>query len=271
MGSSLAVFPAIGPVIGGVIAQHFGWPYVFLFILVCAISLSVVLYLRLPETHHADNRQPVSMLAVALQLIKDKRVIGLGLIVAACNGITFSYYGEGAFYLIKLLGLSPSVYGLSFIAIALSTMAGGMLSKKLHNTHMSLNIMHYGLFVIVFGAAVLSSFAMVDFMLYPLPALVMIGVTIFSQMSIMFGVCMATSNALASALVDYKWCIGTASSLFGFAYYCLISLLTFFMGALHNGTLLPMPLYFLSLSLLMLFVQQVIIKSGRESAAGALE
>ena len=35
-------------------------------------------------------------------------------------------------------------------------------------------------------------------------------------MGAMFGVCMTTSNALALALVNYKWCIGTASSLFGF-------------------------------------------------------
>jgi len=46
------------------------------------------------------------------------------------------------------------------------------------------------------------------------------------QMIIMFSVCMATSNALSLALANYKWCIGTASSLFGLGHYCIISLFT---------------------------------------------
>jgi hypothetical protein len=54
--------------------------------------------------------------------------------------------------------------------------------------------------------------------------LIMVAVTIISQMVLTFGICMTTSNALALALVDYKSCTGTASSLFGFFYYCLISL-----------------------------------------------
>jgi MFS transporter, DHA1 family, multidrug resistance protein len=61
-------------------------------------------------------------------------------------------------------------------------------------------------------------------------------------------------NAMALALQDYKWATGTASSLFGGAYYGLSALLTFGMGALHNETLIPMPLYFLVIGLSMFFV-----------------
>ena len=85
----------------------------------------------------------------------------------------------------------------------------------------------------------------------------MVAITIIAQMGIMFGICMATSNALAIALIDYKWCIGTASSLFGFFYYCLTSLGTLGMGFLHNGTLLVMLLYFFAISTIMLVVQKV--------------
>jgi DHA1 family bicyclomycin/chloramphenicol resistance-like MFS transporter len=66
-------------------------------------------------------------------------------------------------------------------------------------------------------------------------------------MGMMFGNSMAIGNALALGLRDYKGCIGTASSLFGCFYYFWISLFTLGMGYLHNGTLLPMPLYFLGL------------------------
>ena len=259
IGSGLAIFPAIGPVIGGVIAQHFGWASIFLSLVLFAIILTLLVAKLLPETHQVANRQSVSILEISSSLLKNKKVIGFGLIVSACNGISFSYFAEGSFYLIKILGLTPSEYGLSFIAIAAATMMGGILSKKLHNHHTAKTIMGYGLVIILASASIFSVFTVIHTNILPLSTNLMIGITILSQMSIMFGVCMATSNALALALVDYKWCIGTASSLFGFFYYCLISLFTLGMGALHNDTLLPMPLYFFGISLFMLIVQKFMI------------
>ncbi len=259
IGSGLAIFPAIGPVIGGVIAQHFGWASIFLSLVLFAIILTLLVAKLLPETHQVANRQSVSILEISSSLLKNKKVMGFGLIVSACNGISFSYFAEGSFYLIKILGLTPSEYGLSFIAIAAATMMGGILSKKLHNHHTAKTIMGYGLVIILASASIFSLFTVIHTNILPLSTNLMIGITILSQMSIMFGICMATSNALALALADYKWCIGTASSLFGFFYYCLISLFTLGMGALHNDTLLPMPLYFLGISLFMLIVQKFMI------------
>ncbi|MCX7337678.1 MAG: multidrug effflux MFS transporter [Alphaproteobacteria bacterium] len=260
IGSALAVFPAIGPVVGGVIAERFGWPSIFLFLIGFAIILTLFVLAKLPETHHADNRQPVSIINVACKLGTNKRVVGFGLIVAACNGISFSYFAEGSFYLIKGLGLLPSEYGLSFVVIAIATMMGGELSKKMHSYCAPQAIMDYGLWIMMISAAVFSGFALVHHCMLSLPNYLMVIITIISQMTLMFGNCMITSNALALALVDYKWCIGTASSLFGFFYYCLISLFTFGMGILHNGTLLPMPLYFLGIAIFMMGIQKIIMR-----------
>jgi DHA1 family bicyclomycin/chloramphenicol resistance-like MFS transporter len=257
--SSLAIFPAIGPVVGGVIAQYFGWHSIFLFLIIFAVILSTLLMKKLPETHPLGNRKPISVLIVALSLLKDKNVIGLGLIVAACNGISFSYFAEGPFYMIKSLGLSPSEYGLSFIAIAIAMIMGGILSKKLHNNHSSKTIMGYGLIINLLSAAIFSCFTIIHHTIFPFHAPQMIIIAILSLMSMMFGICMTTSNALTLALVNYRHCIGTASSLFGFFYYSVISLFTLGMGALHNGTLLPMPLYFLALSTFMLTIKKVML------------
>jgi DHA1 family bicyclomycin/chloramphenicol resistance-like MFS transporter len=259
-GSALAFFPAIGPVIGGLISEHFGWPSIFLFLIAFAIVLSIIVALRLPETHYAEKRKPISIQEVAFALLKDKRAIGFGLIVGACNGISFSYFAEGSFYLITNLGLSPSQYGFSFIAIAVSIMLGGLTSKKLHNHHTSKTIMGYGLWIILLANVAFSSIVLWHSKIASIPQSVLIVTTIISQMSIMYGICIVTSNALALALVDYKSCIGTASSLFGFFYYCLISLLTLVMGVLHNGGMLSMPLYFFTISVLMLLVQKLMIR-----------
>lgn len=259
-GSALALFPALGPIVGGIIAQYFGWSNIFLFLVIFALILTLLVSAKLPETHHKDNCKPVSLLKIAFSLIQDKKVVGFGMIVAGCNGILFSYFAEGSFYLIKGLGLSPSQYGFSFALTAGATMMGGMLSRKMHVRHSSKKIMEYGLVIIWGATTVFSIIALVNHALVPLPLPLMIATTLLSQMSIAFGICMATSNALALALTDYKHAIGTASSLFGFFYYGWISLFTLGMGALHNGALLPMPLYFWALSLLMMLIKQTTLR-----------
>jgi len=260
-GSALALFPALGPLFGGLIAEIFGWRNIFIFLSMFALIVTILVSVKLPETHPHASRKKFSLWNIAKQLVLDKKVLGFGVIVAGCNGILFSYFAEGSFYLIKGLGLSPKSYGLSFTVIAVATMLGGIVSKRLQNKHSSKEIMGYGLLIIAFVTTIFSCVATINHNLFALPSHVMIAITIISQMGCAFGICMATSNALALALADYKHAIGTASSLFGFFYYCLISLFTLFMGLLHDGTLLPMPLYFLSLSCFMMIVNRICLKS----------
>jgi len=176
------------------------------------------------------------------------------ILVSGCNGILFSYFAEGPFYLIQGLGLSPSAYGLSFVALGASASVAGMVSRRWQKSYGAHHIIRTGLGIVMGSTGLFSVVALIHHYVHALPANGMIAVTVVAQMVCLFGTCMTSVNALAIALVDYKHAIGTASSLFGFTYYGLIALLTFVMGCLHNGTLLPMPLYFAALSVLMLAV-----------------
>ena len=156
IGTALAVFPVIGPITGGFIAENFGWESIFLFLILFAIILFICSFISLPETHKYDKNNSLSIKEVALSLIKSKKVVGFGIIVAICNGIGFSYFAEGSFYLIALLGLSPSQYGLTFFFIAASAMIGAIISKRLHNTNSSYTIMRYGIVVIFISTLLFS-------------------------------------------------------------------------------------------------------------------
>ncbi|KTD50195.1 multidrug resistance protein [Legionella quinlivanii] len=258
VGSALAVFPAVGPVVGGFIAEHLGWRSIFTVLALFSLLLIILVARNLPETHLPQQRARISLARVAIQLLGNKKVMGFALLVAGCNGISFSYFAEGPFYFIKMLGLSPSQFGMSFIAIAISTMSGGLLSKYLHAYRSSGKIMQYGLMIILIATLIYSFIAVY----LHLPARFMIIMSLVMQMTIMFGVCMVTTNALALALTDFKWCIGTASSVFGFFYYSLISVFTLGMGYFHNGTLQAMPLYFLAIGLFMFLIEKWMIKNS---------
>ncbi|MBP6892149.1 multidrug effflux MFS transporter [Candidatus Babeliales bacterium] len=258
-GSSLAIFPAVGPVVGGWIAQNYGWSNIFIFLICFAIWLGTIIWWFLPETHHPHMRQPNCMPKVALQMLFDKKVVGLALLVGCSNGIQFSFYSEGSFYLIEQLGLSPSSYGTCFIAIASSTMLGGMLSKYLNQHHIPKIIMGYGIAIMCATSTLFSLLVLGGVGSFVAPS-TMIAVTLLAQMCMAFGIVINNGTALAMALVDYKWCTGTASSLFGFSYYILTSIITLGMGMLHNGTLYPMPLYFCSIAWTMFLIKKTMIR-----------
>lgn len=269
VGSALGVYPAIGPVIGGFIAQHFGWTNIFLFLILIGLILTPIVAYYLPETHPVENRKRSSIKKVACELMRDKRAIGFALLVAACNGIMFSYFAEGSFYLIELLKLSPSQYGFSFIAIAISMLSGGAVSKKFQDNHGAKTTMGYGITIIFLGSSVFLCIILLSTIIVMSNKLLIIAV-ICAQMIMMFGSCMVFTNALALALVNYNAYIGTASSIFGFFYYSITSLFTLGMGLLHNGTLFPMPFYFVSISLFMFVICKMMLNdSGRYVADSA--
>ncbi len=258
-GSSLAVFPAIGPVVGGWIAQNYGWSNIFIFLFCFTLLLSFVIFLKLPETHHPHMRKPNCMPKIAYQMLMDRKVVGLALLVSGANGIQFSFYSEGSFYLIEQLGLSPSQYGTCFIMIASCTMLGGMLSKYLHHYRAASTIMGYGIAIMCLTSTLFGLAALVGAeTIFSSNSMILI--TLIAQMCMAFGMVMNNGNALAMALVDYKWCTGTASSLFGFSYYIFTSLITLGMGMLHNGTLYPMPLYFCFITWVMFLIKKTMIR-----------
>jgi DHA1 family bicyclomycin/chloramphenicol resistance-like MFS transporter len=250
IGSALSFFPAIGPILGSFIATAYGWRHIFLFLALSSLLLFISVFWKLPETHF--KRSNVNMLGVANRLIKDKNVVTFGILVGGCNGIAFSYYAEAPFYLMEVLGFSTMHYGMSFILLAFSSMLGALYTRKLQSRIEQEMIITYGLKLMIFSTIcfVLSVFLCPNH-------LWLIVFALTSQMMTMFAIPLVTGNALSLALRDYRECIGTASSLFGCFYYLIVSSLTFAQGSIHNGTLYPMPFFFLGISLIMWIVKKI--------------
>lgn len=243
IGSAIAFSPAFRPVMGGFIDQEFGWRLIFIFLITLAIPVLLTIYLKLPETR-LPRSNTISIKKLAIQLMKDPKVLACGIIVAACNGILFSFYGEGSFYLIELLELNPATYGTCFIGIALAGVLGGWLSRKLHDHIGTIHILKWGVWTLLLGASLFVMLTLILGILFNVPKLVFILITLGCMMIIMGGISMILPNVLSIALEKYQHVIGAASSLFGLFYYMLISLLTFGMAVFHNDTLFPMPIYF---------------------------
>ncbi len=142
------------------------------------------------------------------------------------------------------------MYGCSFAIIACATILGSVISKKASSTKHYLTIIRHGLSILTLGALLWST-TLILHSFFTFSTSIVIGITICCMIFIMIGSGIIIPQALSAALKNYTHARGTAASLFGFFYYFIITLITLVMSLLHNKTLIPMPVYFLSIGIAM--------------------
>lgn len=251
IGMALSLTPALGPFIGGYVSDWFGWRANFAVLIIMTLALGLYVWFRLPETRPSITAMAinkVTMGSVLLRLLRDKRVLSCAWIIGAINGILFSYYAEAPFIFIRLIGISPGEYGWLGIFIGSASLMGSLLSRRLGKSLSGAQITSIGCVIMLISSILLCLFSATDF-INKAHVLRSILLVMLPTAGIILGSCSLIIPVLIStALVKHRDSLGTASALFGLSYYVLIAFFTWLMGALHDGTILPMPCYFLGLS-----------------------
>lgn len=251
----IAFTPAVGPLIGGWVDQIWGFEAVFFVLVAMSAGLFAYVYTSLPETHPREARMRAAVWPVWKRMLSSPRVISFALLIGGINGILFSYYAEAPFIFIDYFKLSPGLYGFLGIMVALATAAGAMWARKLLTRYRPETIIHLGLAVMTAGSLLLVSVnaaVIADHLLMWL--------MILSLFILLLGAGLALPNCLSLALVDFREVAGTAGAVFSSGYYVLVSLITTGMGLLHNGSLMTMPIYFMTLSIGMAVIGFVLVR-----------
>jgi Bcr/CflA subfamily drug resistance transporter len=247
--AALAFSPAIGPLVGGFISEQLMWRGNFWFLtLLGTLLFAWTLYL-LPETKpeitHKSNR-----LSLLTLMLKDPSIWGHTLLIGATNGILFGFYQEAPFIFIDQLHISPTQYGLFGLLIAAST----LIAARYSYYNPSAPLIFYGSLITLVGSILfsLSIISNIFFTSYG------ISVSLVLLFLIFFGIGLIIPNSLSKALKAYQHAAGTAGSFFGGFYYILIALFTWALSLMHNGSALPLPLFFTLLSILLFLGSQII-------------
>ncbi|MFT9820998.1 multidrug effflux MFS transporter [Lysinibacillus sp. NPDC056185] len=243
----IAFTPAVGPLIGGWVDQGFGFRAVFFVLVAMSILLFIYAYFRLPETTDKSTRKRIAIFPVVKRIISSPRVLAFGLLIGGINGVLFSYYAEAPFIFIDHFNLSPGLYGFLGIIVALASIIGAMISKRLISNYQPEKVIHLGCSVMTVGALLLLIVSSL-----PLPNIVLLMGILVTIFITLLGSGIALPNCLSLALVNFQDVIGTAGAIFSLGYYLLVSLITSGMSFLHNGSLTIMPLYFFILSMILL-------------------
>ncbi|MDH6428976.1 MULTISPECIES: multidrug effflux MFS transporter [unclassified Paenibacillus] len=240
----IAFTPAVGPLIGGWVDQAFGFRAVFFTLVMMSVLLFMYAFWKLPETTDVSMRKKVAILPIVKKMLALPRVLVFGLLIGGINGILFSYYAEAPFIFIEHFQISPGVYGFLGIIVALASIVGAMISKRLLTLYAPEKIIHVGCLVMASGALLLTIASSLD----SLPDMIVIVCILITLFVLLMGAGIALPNCLSLALVQFQDVVGTAGAIFSLGYYLLVSLATWGMSALHNGSLLTMPIYFLGIS-----------------------
>jgi len=152
------VAPAIAPIVGGWLFVHLGWHSVFWFLTGVGVLLFVANFRLLPETLHAEQRQPFQtrhLLQGYWQLGSSPRF----LLLALASGVPFNgmflYVLAAPAFLGEHLGLSPSHFFWLFVLTISGIMGGAWLSGRLAGRIAPKRQIRHG-FLIMFTMSVLN-------------------------------------------------------------------------------------------------------------------
>ncbi|WP_246737808.1 MULTISPECIES: multidrug effflux MFS transporter [Rhizobium] len=113
----IAIGPAAAPTIGGLALAAFGWQSVF-FLLIgfgLLICFGVIVFMR--ETSMPDPRRalPGPLLRAYLELARESRFVSASIVLGGSIGALYAQATLLPFILIKVVGLSPTTFGLGML------------------------------------------------------------------------------------------------------------------------------------------------------------
>ena len=127
----MAIVPMLGPMLGGVLDELFGWEANFVVLFLCGALVLLLTWSDLGET---ATRRPSSFgaqLREYPELLTARRFWGYCLAAAFASGSFFAFLGGAPFVGTQVFGLSPAVLGLYFGAPAVGYAFGNYLSGRL--------------------------------------------------------------------------------------------------------------------------------------------
>ncbi len=126
----MALVPMVGPMIGGGLAQAFGWQATFVFLSAAGLGTLTLVYLDLGETVKGQGTSFRDQLRTYPELLRSPRFWGYVLCAAFGSGAFFALLGGTSFVASEIFGLSPLWSGVALGTPAIGYAVGNYLSGR---------------------------------------------------------------------------------------------------------------------------------------------
>jgi DHA1 family bicyclomycin/chloramphenicol resistance-like MFS transporter len=140
---AMALAPMIGPVVGGYLAEIFGWQATFWLIFGFGLAAFCLVWADMGETIHSLSGSFRSQLLAYPELIRSRRFLGYALTTAFASGAFFSFVGGSPFLANDFYHLPESHQGYYFALVAAGYVCGNYLSGR-YSRRFGINPMSVG-------------------------------------------------------------------------------------------------------------------------------
>lgn len=260
MASTMALAPALAPVVGAGLLLFFGWESVFVVLALYAAVMLAVLIFMLPEPLAKERRQsihPKTVLANFRLLLTQRAFIGYTLVNAAAFSGLFAYLSGSSFVLIEYLGVAPTLYGVMFTLIVAGFFVGTLVSGRYSHRLGRDRLVTLGSVICATGGVVMAGLATVG-VHHP-------WAVVGPHMVFMLGVGILMPQTMAGALAPNPQCAGAASSLFGFLQMTIAAVVGGLVGQFHDGSSRTMALTIGLTGLLALLSHWLLVRRRKET------
>ncbi|XXS71141.1 CmlA/FloR family chloramphenicol efflux MFS transporter [Sorangium sp. So ce131] len=250
-GSMLAFVPALGPVLGALLADHLGWRAIFVALGVAAAAAALNAAPKWHETRPVDAPSPRAALG---GILADASFWTYTLGFSAAMGAFFVFFSTASRVLIDRAGFSQLVFSLLFATVALVMIATTRFAKRFVARWGRAGSLVRGMGMLLLGAALLvvgQVMGAPSFWTF-IPPMWLIAV----------GIVFASSVTANGALQRFGHVAGTATAL----YYCIESLVVGIVGTtlvvlLPGDTAWPLAAYCTLMAALVLGLVRRVEKS----------
>jgi MFS transporter, DHA1 family, multidrug resistance protein len=231
----MGVAPITAPLIGGQLLLLFGWRAIFWLLGGFGLLCLALVAFGLPESLPAERRNRAGVaqaLGVYGRLLADRRYLGYALAGGFVSAGMFAYISGSPFVVIELYGVSPQQYGWIFGTNALGIITASQLNRWLLARHQGDAILF-----VTLSVAAAASVALALVAASGAGGLAGLLVPLFFCIA---SVGLVGPNTTAAAMAPYGRMAGSASALLGTLQFVVGAAAGMIVGALYNGTALPM-------------------------------
>jgi MFS transporter, DHA1 family, multidrug resistance protein len=151
----MSVVPMIGPSIGGILDEVYGWQASFIFLGAAGLAVTALVWADLGETHPPSNISLLAQFGQYPQLLRSAQFWAYAGAAGFATGSFFAALGGAPFVGSEVFGLSPSQIGLYFALVAIGYAGGNFLAGR-YSQAMGVNAMvMIGSLISVTGLALL--------------------------------------------------------------------------------------------------------------------
>ncbi len=147
----MTVVPMMGPALGGILDQAFGWHANFWLLFAAAAVTVMIFYADFGETATASGKPLIAQFREYPALLRSPRFWGYSLAAGLSSGSFFAYLGGSPFVGTNVYGLNSAQLGIYFSAPALGYFLGNFLSGR-YSERFGINAMvFWGAIINIFG------------------------------------------------------------------------------------------------------------------------